>query len=204
MAAGVVSGAAALLADFRPAATNLPMRLRLQFGANRVTGGLVHSGSGTLNVVGSLDPQSRARAAGEAFDPPLVFAHRDVWTSGISTRAQTVVWGNTVVWGSTAVSGNTVVWGNTLVWGGDDTVVWGSSDTVVWGSDDTVVWGSSSPVASHPDNPGIWGSADTVVWGADDTVVWGSGDTVVWGSDHTVVWGSDDTVVWGSGGIHGE
>ncbi len=196
MAAGVVSGAAALLSEYRPSASHLPIRLKLQFGAEAIPGGLVQRGAGTLNVVGSLAAQSRALKSAGTSPAPVVFAHRDVWTSGVKTQANTVVWGNRVVWGSTVAWGSTVVWGNTVVWDADDTVVWGTSDTVVWGSDDTVVWGAGEFVG--------WKPNDSTVWGSTDTVVRGASDTVVWGSDDTVVWGADDTVVWGAAGIYAE
>jgi serine protease AprX len=198
MAAGVASGAAALVINANFGATPFAVRTAMQLGASPGDGGLLQEGAGFLRVPGSLTLNDEATGVSFSIFP--------LWIAAIATGQISIETGliegqtETVVWGS---HGDLVLKGN---WDHDNTVVWGSRDedlTVVWGSsDETVVWGSS-------DQTVVWGSSDeTVVWGsngnADNTVVWGStGDlnnTVVWGSsDETVVWGSsDETVVWGS------
>lgn len=166
MAAAVMSGAAAVIVERKPTISNLPIRLRLQFGGLTGSGGLVQRGAGSLNLLSALMAPSRPEivVGGETVRAGgMVFAHREVLMRALM---QTVVWGadDTVVWGAA----------DTVVWGADDTVVWGADDTVVWGADDTVVWGADDTI--------VWGADETAVWGGDDTVVWGAADTVVWGA----------------------
>ena len=204
MAAGVASGAAALVLDAHPKATPFVLRTTLQLGSSRSVEGLLEAGAGNLRVPSSLELGAETNVA---------FSDAALWADAIRTgelglaaapiedQNRTVVWSSrdTMMWGGNWEADNTVVWGSN--WDQDGTVVWGSTDeTVVWGSsDETVVWGSS-------DETVVWGST----WDQDNTVVWGSqwdqDSTVVWGSsDETVVWGSsDETVVWGSGAGQGD
>jgi len=182
MAAGVVSGAVALILEQRPRLTPSESRTTLQLSSSFVaTSGILGGGAGSLNVFAALklvDGKSRSivdivSALVERIPAPILVITR---SSRTSDHVETVVWGNAVSSKFTPMSGKTVIWGNS------DTVIWGSAETVVWGNSDTVIWGSS----------------DTVIWGSLDTVVWGNADTVIWGNSDTVIWGNSDTVIWGN------
>jgi serine protease AprX len=233
MAAGVVSGAAALLLHAQPRLSPAEVKFALQYTAERLEGfGLIEQGAGSINVplAAALAEIGRITAS-----PTKIEIAGELVESGEIAFANTLVWGgrglglagNTLVWGGRgpAVDGHTLVWGGrvfgeTLVWGGrgvnGDTLVWGgrgvNGDTLVWGgrgiNGDTLVWGGR----------GING--DTLVWGGrginGDTLVWGgrgvNGDTLVWGgrgiNGETLVWGgrgiNGETLVWGGRGIDGE
>lgn len=179
MAAGVTSGAVALIVEAHPHASPFVLRTTLQLGADSMGTGLLNEGAGTPRIPESLglgpDTSGTAFSAAALWSEAEQHGILTLAPSTVESQGRTVVWGSgdTLVW-STWREESTVIWGS---WNQDETVVWGSTDmTVVWGSsDETVVWGSS--------------------WDSDQTVVWGSR----WDQDSTVVWGStDETVVWGS------
>jgi len=214
MAAGVISGAVALLVDeherLKPAEAKAILQVTSTFMSNV---GLLGAGTGSANVTAAI--QFRVTSKSVALKSPgeclafasligasgVLSASGDV-TIGPTARSDYGVRGATIVWGSTRsadMSASTIVWGTRGLSG--STIVWGSSsgDTIVWGNGggDTIVWGASGDTI-------VWGSAiaSTIVWGSSfDTIVWGaSGDTIVWGSSgDTIVWGANgDTIVWGT------
>jgi serine protease AprX len=124
MAAGFVSGAAALLLEERPGLNPVGVKAALELSSSVMPkAGLVRSGSGSLNVLA---------AAEFVFDARLrrtTIAAEAITPNGLHFIRSN---GNTLVWGN----------GNTLVWGNGDTLVWGNGDTLVWGNGDTLVWGN--------------------------------------------------------------
>ena len=204
MAAGFVSGAAALLFEERPSLNPVGVKAALELTSSLIPkSGLVRSGSGSLNVLAAAEFVRGARLRpttiiGDSIVPSgfvIASIHtsiehaEDYPTSPSGTvRRAFVGSADTLVWGN----GDTLVWGNgdTLVWGNGDTLVWGNGDTLVWGNGDTLVWGNGDTL--------VWGNSDTLVWGNSDTLVWGNGDTLVWGNSDTLVWGNSDTLVWGN------
>jgi serine protease AprX len=223
MAAGVVSGAVALLLDersgLRPADVKAALQLTSTFMAEA---GLLGAGSGSLNVAGATSlinrnapiPTSTQIADENVEASGLAFGNvtTDVIRQLVDDRLVLgLVGSSALLWG--ANTGDTLVWGNTLVWGAtlewrandarvqSNTLVWGAraadtqSNTLVWGANfnDTLVWGSTLV------------RGNTLVWGANasDTLVLGaSGNTLMWGATDadTLVWGavSADTLVWGA------
>jgi serine protease AprX len=182
MAAGVVSGAAALIAEARPRVSTRLTKTTLQVTSTFITEtGLAGAGAGAIDVLAATR-----------------FAHLKFTASrNIVSAGATLVWGNTLVWGSSegsdiTANSDTLVWGNgkTLVCGNGDTLVWGNGDTLVWGNSDTLVWGRADTL--------VWGNADTLVWSNSDTLVWGNSDTLESGHADTLVWGNTDTLVWGN------
>ena len=119
MAAGVVSGAAALLLEGRPRLSPRETKLALQITSSfMVAEGLVSGGAGSLSV------NTAARAARP--------------TGRIASRSRAQFWS-----GQTRGRHDSLgVWATTIIWGQDlgDTIIWGQSgDTIVWGqSDDTI------------------------------------------------------------------
>ncbi len=212
MAAGVVSGAAALLLESRPRLSPRETKLALQItSAFMVAEGFAASGSGSINLAVAShlvdryrtrarqsrrpDHEGAARAAG--------LAEKDVRFLVVRHAAgDSIVWGNTtdsIIWGNFVDS---IVWGNSvdsIVWGNaTDSIVWGNAtDSIVWGnSSDSIVWGNAS-------NSIVWGNlVDSIVWGnSADSIVWGnSADSIVWGKKHdSIVWGNTaDSIVWGN------
>jgi serine protease AprX len=206
MAAGVVSGAAALVLDARGQLTPRDTRAALQLTSTYLpSAGMVGAGAGLVNVLAAVELAETNRI-------PTIsrIAGEDVVASGIVTQPLTAqrmaalaqagkqlvsgteigraTAGTTIMWGDTVVWGNTIMWGDAILWGtsNGDTILWGSSngDTILWGSSngDTILWGSSN--------------GDTILWGSSngDTILWGSsnGDTILWGSSN------GDTILWGS------
>jgi serine protease AprX len=181
MAAGFVSGAAALLLEERPGLNPVGVKAALELSSSLVPkAGLVRSGSGSVNVLAAAEFVRNGRLRNTTIEGEGVTASG--LAVGLASNSNTLVWGN----------GDTLVWGNgdTLVWGNGDTLVWGNGDTLVWGNGDTLVWGNGDTL--------VWGNGDTLVWGNSDTLVWGNGDTLVWGNSDTLVWGNSDTLVWGN------
>jgi serine protease AprX len=203
MAAGVVSGAVALVLDARGSLSPRNTKAALQMTSTFLpSAGIVGAGAGLVNVLAAVELAETNRIPTSSS-----IGGENVVASGLFTRAMTarrvaaldstdknVVSGTAIRW---AIAGQTIVWGNTILWGSaaGDTILWGSSagDTILWGSSvgDTILWGSSV--------------GDTILWGsaAGDTILWGSaaGDTILWGSaaGDTILWGSaaGDTILWG-------
>lgn len=207
MAAGVTSGAVALLLEEKPRLSAGEVKVALQITSSRLSGeGFVTAGSGALNAVAAAQFAARPKEAlagiviaGEATQSSgIAFLNRFRGAHGLPVARAANASGpsaNTIIWGNAVLHGNTIVWGSaeTIIWG--STIVWGSAaETIIWGS--TIVWGSVAETI-------IWGSANTIVWGG--TIIWGSAaETIIWGSNvtsNTIIWGSStlaSTIVWGS------
>ena len=213
MAAGVVSGAAALLLEGRPRLSPRETKLALQITSSFLAAeGLVSGGAGSLSV------NTAARAA----RPNGRIASRSraqFWSGQTRGRHDSLgVWATTIIWGQDL--GDTIIWGqsgDTIIWGqSDDTIIWGQmvGDTIVWGQSvgDTIIWGQSAAdtiIWGQNTDTIIWGQslADTIIWGQNtsDTIIWGQAtdDTIIWGqaTADTIIWGqaTDDTIIWGQG-----
>jgi serine protease AprX len=215
MAAGVVSGAVALVLDARSVLTPRETRTVLQVTSSYMaSAGLLGAGAGNIDALTAVEMVltngvPTATIGGETVvvsgyftesgiqkrQPLLTAAILQSKTANNSSLRQLAVRGSdSIVWGS---SWGSIVWGSSIVWGADsivwgsDSIVWGSSiiwgsDSIVWGASDSIIWGSSI----------VWGS-DSIVWGASDSIIWGS--SIVWGSSSdSIVWGASDSIVWGS------
>jgi serine protease AprX len=168
MAAGVVSGAAALVFEANPKLTPLQARIALQMGAVYMRdAGLLAAGGGSLNAAASVRLAKvgpsivRTKLAG------LVYVTSGLGT--ISTPLGLTLIGQAVVGGQSSI-----VWTSALVWGNADSLVWGNADSLVWGNADSLVWGNADSL--------VWGNADSLVWGNADSLVWGNADSLVWGN----------------------
>jgi len=223
MAAGFVSGAAALVLDTRGSLTPRETRVALQLTSTFMPSvGLVGAGAGMINALAAVQlaatgeiPTSTSIAgeeivASRKFSATVPSALVSALVQGrpgkpvrnpIKNFTDPVPWGNfgddTTMWGTW--ESNAPVWVDTIVWGIDaNTIVWGGADasTIVWGANaTTIVWGVNA-------NTIVWGvNANTIVWGIHaNTIVWGiNASTIVWGANaDTIVWGVDaNTIVWG-------
>jgi serine protease AprX len=190
MAAAVVSGAAAVLLEERPAMRPLMTKAALQLTSTFLpAAGLVQGGAGSLNVLaaaefvldGDLSDVTIAGAQVSAGQIMIAPANSTGAVAAVvNTSLSPLNYGEVTRYPNSRHSG---------IWGDSKTVIWGDSKTVIWGDSDTVIWGDSDTV--------IWGDSKTVIWGDSDTVIWGDSDTVIWGDSDTVIWGDSDTVIWG-------
>jgi len=214
MAAGVVSGAVALLIEERPSLKPADAKAALQLTSTFLpAAGLAGAGAGEVNLLGAaqLLTDSRRETLGS-----VEIAGEIVETSGIVTTVNAdkvastatnrlVAYTRRANWTSSEVNALTIVWGsNEPIAVRSNTIIWGS--TIVWGS--TIIWGSSEGEGTI-----IWGNVDanTIIWGnseGESTIIWGSneGETIIWGSnadgESTIIWGSTAggaaTIIWRS------
>ena len=94
-------------------------------------------------------------------------------------------WAQQIIWGTRRMTGTSIIELNQTAWG--DNIVWGTGEM------DNIVWGTVSE------------DSDNIVWGTlfeADNIVWGTffgnaefGDNIVWGT--AADWG--DNIVWGTG-----
>jgi serine protease AprX len=189
MAAGVVSGAVALLLEQKAKLTPRKVKTILQLTSEWLAGeGLLASGTGSLNVITAVrftDATPKAAEINSLIGGELIQPARIVTITNGDVRARSIVWGNSglplaeikraladrsssdfTVWGKSIVWGNCIVWGNSIVWGNADSIVWGNADSIVWGNADSIVWGNADSI--------VWGNADSIVWGNADSIVWGN------------------------------
>jgi serine protease AprX len=189
MAAGVVSGAAALLLEARPGLTPAEVKAALQATSSAVAGaGLVEAGAGQINVAAAL---ALVTGMVQEFLPTTTIGAEATVSAGITyghtslrqfsslLDSQGLAWGNILVWeDSTAVDGNILVWSNYVQ-----------------------LWEQGLPVSS----PEIWGNI--LVWG--NLLVWSNdavrGDILVWGNKTVngalLVW--SNILVWGNHAVDG-
>src|SRR5581483_3941092 len=170
MSAAVVSGAAALLIDDRPALRAADARLALQVTATFMPeAGLVGAGAGNMNVLAAVDLVNGGDSPAQQFGPSIQPAANSWLRGDPSVYADSIVWG---------VNNASIVWGigsNSIVWGIDaDSIVWGvNSNSIVWGvKPASIVWGIGTSSI-------VWGlNAESIVWGVDS-------ESIVWGIDNT-------------------
>lgn len=168
MAAGVVSGAAALLLEKTPTLTPDQIKARLMKTAYKTfpssstatdpSTGLTYTdqydiftvGAGYLDIQDGMENTDLAPSTVGAANSPT--AAVDASGNVYLVTGSSVMWGSSVLWGTQVVWGTSVLNTNTS----GESVLWGSS--VVWGtSSDTgysVLWGASAA------------SASSVLWGA--------------------------------------
>jgi serine protease AprX len=220
MAAGVVSGAVALLLQERPGLRPEGTRAVLQLTSSFMPeAGMIAAGAGSINVLAAAEllktgVLSQTTIAGErTTDGGVVFVAK-----GHKTQVQQITWSNQVIRDQTMNRGpkqhrelqsqghelqsSTIYWGTSA----SDTIYWGTGaiDTIYWGTaaTDTIYWGTAATDTIY------WGTAatDTIYWGtaATDTIYWGTAatDTIYWGTaaTDTIYWGTaaTDTIYWGT------
>ena len=186
MAAGVVSGAIALLLEQRPKLSPRETKTVLQVTSSLVSReGLITAGAGSLNALAA----SVFLADHGAKFPAFLIRGEDIRLGGIATfsrehsgldRSKLHVNASSAPDELSATKA--FLFGNSLVLCGaplpverrspnDDSIEWGNAvDSIVWGNAaDSIVWGNA---------------ADSIVWGnTSDSIVWGNvADSIVWGN----------------------
>jgi serine protease AprX len=216
MAAGVVSGAVAVLLEqrgnLRPAEAKAVLQLTSSF---MPVPGLLGAGAGAVNVIaatqhlfdylGANATRERTTIAGESQKEfAEVVAERALWsmTSGTAvvrnsygfytqTAPQSILWGaraESIIWGAST--------GDSIIWGAGDSIIWGAlnANSIIWGASggDSIIWGANA--------------GDSIIWGAQagDSIIWGAnvGDSIIWGANagDSIIWGADagDSIIWGA------
>ena len=184
MAAGVVSGAVALLLEQRPNLKPADAKAALQLTSTFLpSAGLVGAGAGELNVLsasellenGQLGPTD---IAAQSIEPSRIAFTRPRQ----SVRPALAQWSASIAW-PREITGNSIVWGASTIH------LSTSAQSIVWGAstdDESIVWGASV-------------DAQSIVWGAstdDESIVWGA-----FTDDQSIVWGAstdDESIVWGA------
>jgi serine protease AprX len=202
MAAGVVSGAVALVLDARPVLTPRETRTVLQVTSSYMaSAGLLGAGAGNIDALTAVEMVLTNGV------PTATIGGETVVVSGLSTSPKgfgqvAALTGQTrrvaTQTHPKSVSSDSILWGSrSILWGSNaDSILWGSSsDSILWGSG-SILWGSSSDSILWGSDSILWGS-DSILWGSD-SILWGSG-SILWGSD-SILWGSD-SILWGSDSI---
>ena len=171
MAAGVVSGMAAMILQANQNLTPNVLKMVLQYSSIPVANddgsesGVLSSGAGSVNGGGAL-------VLARAINPTAAIGRK--WlvltvTPATAIGGQTYVWAQRIVWGNHIAAGAAIIdeqrpaWALNIVWGNlfddDDNIVWGNvfedDDNIVWGNvfddDDNIVWGNSGLLGSIVD-----------------------------------------------------
>ena len=189
MAAGVVSGAVALLLDQRRNLSPRETKAVLQLTSSRVSGeGLVSTGAGTVNVlaawrlIGLKQASSSSEIAGEK-----------VWRSGLTFEEFNGKASHATAWLKPFLNERT----SAIVWNTDasDTILWSTNDTIIWSTTndpDTIIWS-----VSYEHDTIIWSTTtvDTIIWSTahrqSDTIIWSTSDTIIWSNARL-----QDTIIW--------
>ena len=200
MAAGVVSGAVALIRQANQNLTPNAVKMVLEYSSIKITNDdgsdtdVMTGGGGSMNGSGAL-------ALARAINGKLLLGQKWLVTSltpSTTIGGEVYAWVRGMVWGNHIASGPGIIdeqrlaWALNIVWGDgfgdDDNIVWGNLD------DDNIVWGN------------LFDDDDNIVWGNifndDDNIVWGNldDDNIVWGN----LFGDDDNIVWGNSALLGE
>jgi serine protease AprX len=219
MAAGVVSGAVAILLDGRPSLN--PENTRGLLGSTSsfmAVEGVLGAGAGEINV-SAASLLASAPAKYDAREITTVIAGESQFVSVLLLRdrrgAQSIIWGvsndgDSIIWG-TSVKGQAIIWGAT---GDGDSIIWGTSvkgQAIIWGAasdGDSIIWGTSVKGQAI-----IWGAADdgdSIIWGTSlkgQSIIWGTsndGDSIIWGTAvqaQSIIWGASgdgDSILWGT------
>jgi serine protease AprX len=172
MAAGFVSGAAALVLDAREELTPQDTKTALQVTSTFMSSaGVVGAGAGMINALAAVElaatneiPKSTPIAGEEAVTSRL-------FSAVVSSRRIAALLRNSASPASirllgAASDGDSIMWGSSNL----DSIVWGiEAASIVWGIDaNSIVWGID---------------ANSIVWGIDaSSIVWGVGaNSIVWG-----------------------
>ena len=229
MAAGVVSGAVALLLQAEPQLTPDQAKAFLMRDAQRsyfpqvssvtdtTTGAtdvshydILTVGAGYLDIQAALNDAANSKQilpAGTAMSPVAVFDPTSGNTALVADKSS--LWGSTILWGAGSVYGQNAFEPQpssaTILWGA--TADWGASDPASFNA-----LAGASALSGAEDTAGfsaLWGasapSASTILWGASSsgasTILWGAGST----SASTILWsaGTPDaaTILWGASGL---
>jgi hypothetical protein len=185
MAAGMVSGAAALILEAAPGLTPRHVKMVVQAGASpMLREGLVASGAGSVNVWASR------RMASDGLTPLLP----STVVSGVPVPAG----GEMFTDAGTLIDRMYQQTGIRILSLADLLLVW--TDPSQMSRDHLNLLGLDSEVPATPGNQIIWGDeifdlagGQQIIWG--DEILDSGGQQIIWGSDSTegyqIIWGSD-------------
>jgi serine protease AprX len=131
MAAGVVSGAAALVLEANSKLTPRQVKTALQYSATFMPGaGLLGAGAGTLNVVAAVEsalngPSLKSSAIGGELVTPsgrITVTRSDVKSSDHIRRDEIlcgdgILWGDRIIWTDEILGGNRIIWTDEILGG---------------------------------------------------------------------------------------
>src|SRR2546422_5168000 len=181
MAAGVVSGAVALLLDQRPNLKPAAAKAALQLTSTFMpAAGLVGAGAGEVNVLSASKFLESGRLnsteIAEELAAPSRIAYvntsqRELLNNHATRTASSIVRGLSISWRRASVIWSAGPSAQAIVWGAstdDQSIVWGASTddlSIVWGAsaDESIGWGAST------DESIVWGASadsESIVWGA--------------------------------------
>lgn len=219
MAAGIVSGGAALLLEAAPTLTARQVKVTLQLTASAMLDeGLMSSGTGAVNFAAARKAASAVPALLNALPSTtigntVVHASRRAYAAGGARLDQAGSMAGLEVLGLIDLSGAllpgvlnrlatigpaSIVWGNTAILGGQQ-MIWG--DQVFRPGGQQIIWGDQLF------NP----SGQQIIWG--DQFFSTSGQQIIWGDTNTaggyqIIWGDTTTegqqIIWGDSTIRGD
>jgi serine protease AprX len=198
MAAGVVSGAAALMLDqhgsLKPAEAKGLLQLTSSFMSKD---GLAGAGAGEMNLIAAtrlVDELSKyeshdgiTRFTRDSRALLAIVARNDGTTSFLRAAraiATKVLLRDQEATTDRDLDAKSMIWGVSIIWGSlvsGESIIWGSAS-----SGDSIIWGSAA-------------SGDAIIWAnaaSGDSIIWGNaanGDAIIWGSA-----ASGDSIIWGS------
>ncbi len=141
MAAGIISGAAALLLEAFPAATPIQAKAALQATASFMSEGLMAGGAGSANIWSAR--RIVGNTATDLLPTGIVAGNNLLWGSAIAaltdqpirwgaeiydTNGQQIFWGDQIFWGEQTDWGQQIFWGESEMTGGNQ-IFWGESLT---------------------------------------------------------------------------
>jgi len=179
MAAGFVSGAAALVLDARGELTPRDTKAALQSTSTFMpSAGLVGAGAGMINALAAVElvetnelPTSNTVGAGQATASGVLSNQSSservatMFRRASNLHLKKVLREDSIVW-RIAIRADAIVWGTAI---GADAIVWGTAigaNAIVWGTAigaNAIVWGTAIGA-----NAIVWGTAigaDAIVWG---------------------------------------
>ncbi|MBY0494423.1 MAG: S8 family peptidase [Cyanobacteria bacterium] len=221
MAAGMVSGGAALLLEggvLTVRQVKLAMQLSASFMANE---GVLRAGTGSVNLYSARRVNSAVTAltgkipgvtiAGQTIQPTGMMTNGGVdrltapigasglgalellanWFNIVVPRKLAALQGSQIIWGENSI-GQQIIWGEQLPFG--QQIIWG--ENTPWGQQ--IIWGEQS-------------IGQQIIWGENtfgQQIIWGEnsfGQQIIWGEQtagQQIIWGEADPananqIIWG-------
>jgi serine protease AprX len=180
MAAGIVSGAAALLIQKDPSLTPDQVKARLMLTASKnfpqyanatdPTTGQVFTvrhdifsvGAGYLDINAAL--RDNNKAPGPALSPIATYdAQNQQATMSANVNGTMAIWGtgsiwtSMAIWGTQVINGTMAIWGTGAIWGtqtvSSTMAIWGTN--AIWGT--MAIWGTNNPIGAESDSVAVYG-----------------------------------------------
>jgi hypothetical protein len=194
MAAGVVSGTAALLLELNHQFRTQEVKALVQLtSAAMATQGLVSSGAGSLNAAAAaaLAVRPRISAIGNSIAGEPVQARGLSYTNTRVHLVKVDSDGDREPNGFLALvrfsrsrqepphfnphARSVYRYIRMFIWAGLNTsnsIIWNTFESIVWDTSDSIVWDTSDSI--------VWDTSDSIVWDTSDSIVWDTSDSIVW------------------------